>query len=100
MRTSIRQNAIARNRRLAGFAALALLALGAISISSLAVSAQTGGTASAAPEAVKTQLASAAIVQPQLRPALADTQEAAPRRQVRVIPLFNIPGDQASILPR
>lgn len=100
MRTSIRHNTIARNRRLLGSAVLAALALGAISISSLAVSAQTGHSVSQEQTAIQPRLAAAPVLHSQLRPTLASTQEAQPRRQVRIIPLFNTPADQTLIQPR
>jgi hypothetical protein len=85
MSNAIKRNAIARKRRIAGYFALAMLAIGG---STLAVSAQ-GEMAVTAPEL---QAQSSAQVQQELRPAISET--AKEQRQVRVIPLFNVPVEQ------
>lgn len=77
-----------QNRRFRGIALSATAALALLAAGTFAVSAKT--TAQSQPAA------QTASVQSELRLAKAEPEakSAAPRRQVRVIPLFNTPADQ------
>ena len=101
MNRKIRLNCNSSHRatRIAGLTGLAIAVLTAVSLTSMAVSAQSGlgGATHAATASTHAQQAPKGAGE--LRPAISETRTESPR-QVRVIPLFNTPDDQKNLLRR